>query len=141
MRTRHDRAVTLDAFTRAYIDAALWSTTDMDQEAGNDLSLEQEGYTVDDIAQETLDDMIADCARFQADNGEDLATGEGGNSAQGPFSADERAGHDFWLTRCGHGCGFWDGDWSEPAATVLTSESAEWGNVDLYVGDDGQIYA
>ena len=23
----------------------------------------------------------------------------------------ERAAHDFWLTRNGHGAGFWDGDW------------------------------
>ncbi len=23
----------------------------------------------------------------------------------------EPAGHDFWLTRNGHGAGFWDGDW------------------------------
>lgn len=22
-----------------------------------------------------------------------------------------QAGHDFWLTRNGHGAGFWDGDW------------------------------
>lgn len=25
----------------------------------------------------------------------------------------EQAGHDFWLTRNGHGAGFWDGDYSE----------------------------
>lgn len=47
----------------------------------------------------------------------------------------------FWLTRCGHGCGFWDGDWSEPAATILTDAAHAFGNVDLYVGDDGKIYA
>ena len=23
----------------------------------------------------------------------------------------EKAGYDFWLTRNGHGAGFWDGDW------------------------------
>ncbi len=25
----------------------------------------------------------------------------------------QRAGHDFWLTRQGHGAGFWDGDWPD----------------------------
>jgi|TARA_R110000744_G_scaffold366338_1_gene475354 hypothetical protein len=25
----------------------------------------------------------------------------------------ERIGHDFWLTRNGHGAGFWDGDWND----------------------------
>ena len=31
------------------------------------------------------------------------------------FSIDqcERIGHDFWLTRNGHGAGFWDGDWDD----------------------------
>ena len=24
-----------------------------------------------------------------------------------------QAGHDFWLTRNGHGAGFWDGDWQK----------------------------
>ncbi|QNP78372.1 hypothetical protein [Agrobacterium tumefaciens] len=62
---------------------------------------------------------------------------------EGSIAAREAAmaGHDFWLTRCGHGAGFWDGDWPEPAASVLTTASEEFGNVDLYVGDDGQIYA
>ncbi len=62
---------------------------------------------------------------------------------EGSIAAREAAmaGHDFWLTRCGHGAGFWDGDWPEPAASVLTEASKEFGNVDLYVGDDGQIYA
>ena len=51
------------------------------------------------------------------------------------------AGHDFWLTRCGHGAGFWDGDRPEPAATVLTKASKAYGEVDLYIGDDGKVYA
>jgi hypothetical protein len=52
----------------------------------------------------------------------------------------DRAGHDFWLTRNGHGCGFWDGDWPEPAATILTNASNACGECDLYIGDDGRIY-
>jgi hypothetical protein len=52
----------------------------------------------------------------------------------------EEAGHDFWLTRNGHGAGFWDGDWSEPAATRLTQCSKMFGNFDLYIGDDGMIH-
>jgi hypothetical protein len=52
----------------------------------------------------------------------------------------ERAGHDVWLTRNGHGCGFWDGDWSEPAATRLTKASKKFGEFNLLVGDDGKIH-
>ncbi|MDH1266753.1 hypothetical protein N5C81_03870 [Rhizobium pusense] len=62
---------------------------------------------------------------------------------EGSIAAREAAmaGHDFWLTRCDHGAGFWDGDWPEPAASALTEASKEFGNIDLYVGDGGQIYA
>ncbi len=51
------------------------------------------------------------------------------------------AGHDFWLTRCGHvGAGFWDGDWPQDVSDRLTEASEKFGDVDLYVGDDGMIY-
>jgi hypothetical protein len=50
------------------------------------------------------------------------------------------AGHDFWLTRNGHGAGFWDGDWPEPLATVLTDAAHAFGELSPYVGDDGLIY-
>jgi hypothetical protein len=49
------------------------------------------------------------------------------------------AGHDFWLTRCGHGGGFWEGTGPSPIPVGWTSPRA-FGNVDLYVGDDGLIY-
>jgi hypothetical protein len=51
-----------------------------------------------------------------------------------------RAGHDFWLTRNGAGAGFWDGDWSEEVGKRLTDASKSFGEVNLYVGDDGKIY-
>ena len=56
------------------------------------------------------------------------------------YGVEEHAGHDFWLTRNGHGCGFWDGDWTEPAATKLTESAENFGDYDLYIGDDGKIY-
>lgn len=53
----------------------------------------------------------------------------------------QRAGQDFWFTRNGHGCGFWDGDWPEHEGEVLTNLSKEFGEVYIYVGDDGQVYS
>jgi hypothetical protein len=50
------------------------------------------------------------------------------------------AGHDFWLTRNGHGAGFWDGDLSEDVGNALTEAAKKFGECHLYVGDDGQIY-
>ncbi len=37
------------------------------------------------------------------------------------------AGHDFWLTRNGHGAGFWDGDWPEACSDMLTKASVGYG--------------
>lgn len=115
----------LDRFTRAYIECALWSSTD---EHGEPLDAV---FSVDDLAPETLAGIIADCADFQSANVDDLEAGP----------SYDRAGHDFWLTRNRHGAGFWDGNWPEPQASRLTANAKAYGSCDLYAGDDGWIYA
>ena len=52
----------LDPFTRAYVEAALWSSTDDD---GTPLDSK---YGVEDIAPDTLTAMIEDCKQFQQQN-------------------------------------------------------------------------
>jgi hypothetical protein len=115
-------AIKLDSFTRAYVECALWSSTDEDGEPLDS------AYSVDDIAPDTLQAMIEDCQAFQADQSADLAE----------MSA-EQAGHDFWLTRNRHGAGFWDRGLGD-VGQRLTDAAHVWGSVDLYVGDDGRIY-
>jgi hypothetical protein len=130
----------LDAFTKAYIECALWASTDESDERGGE-PLDQ-NYGVEDIALESLAEMVADCKDFQESFGELIA------------GRLETAGHDFWLTRNGHGAGFWDGDWWEPMPSehesarqyktvgdFLTAMSKPYGEVNLYVGDDGKVYA
>lgn len=53
---------------------------------------------------------------------------------------DNSEGHDFWLTRAGHGAGFWDGDLPEELGERLTQASKAAGNREPYIGDDGLIY-
>jgi hypothetical protein len=51
--------------------------------------------------------------------------------------------HDFWLTRNGHGAGFWDDPkyWGgQKNADALSKAAEAMGGKDLYVGDDGKIY-
>jgi hypothetical protein len=117
----------MDKFTEAYIVAALWSSSDESTPEGGDPL--DKNYGPDDLAPETLRQMQADCAKFQAENARDI---EG---------RDEQAGHDFWLTRNHHGCGFWDGDWPTEAGDRLTNACKGYPEVSLYVGDDGRIYA
>lgn len=117
----------MDPFTNAYIEAALWSSTDnSDEQGGEPLD---DNYGLDDIAEETLASILDDCKAFQRDHAVDIG------------SELERAGHDFWLTRNGHGAGFWDGDWEDDIGQRLTDASDVYGSVDLYVGDDGLIYS
>lgn len=54
----------------------------------------------------------------------------------------QQAGHDFCLTRNGHGAGFWDGDWAEPAASQLTkmSEAAGTESLFAYEADPGSEF-
>lgn len=122
-------SIKYDTFLNAYITCALWSSTDGD---GEPLDA---NYSVTDLSPLAVASMAEDCAAFQRDNAKMLAT---------CGLSDERAGHDFWLTRNGHGSGFWDEyfDESEQAAAceVLSEACALVGSSDLYVGDDGQLY-
>lgn len=120
-----------DSMFQAYVTCALWSSTD---DKGNPLDTH---YDVGDIADETLTKMRADCDAFYAVAKEAMELAQ----PLVGMNVETQAGHDFWLTRCGHGAGFWDGDWPEPYATKLTDACKVFGNVDLYVGDDGKIYA
>ena len=130
MRTQQQ----LDDFTLAYIEAALWSSNDDSTPQGGEPL--DANYGFDDIAPDTLEEMAADCKRFQEENAADIAAGPDAPD----YSRHERAGHDFWLTRNGHGCGFWDGDWPEEIGERLTEASKKYGEYNLYVGDDGMIY-
>ncbi len=111
----------LGDFTNAYIEAALWAECDDD------------GVPFDnryEIAPGTLAAMIADCERFQRENSVDLYIYDHGDAS---------AGHDFWLTRNGHGAGFWHrGD--DAVYERLTEAAHAYGEVCLYVGDDGLIH-
>lgn len=111
----------MDSFTKQYIETALWSSVD---ENGEPLD---KNFSVNDIDPATMETMVADCKRFQTDYADWL----GGNDS-------ERAGHDFWLTRNGHGAGFWDGNWPIHGE-LLTKWSKMFGEFYLYVCD-GKIF-
>ena len=132
----------LETFINAYLVTALWSSNDeSNPETGGD-PLDQ-NYSIDDIAPTDLKTLRAQCVNFlAAQQAGDIIKDaiETGKVACGPdFDEWGRAGHDFWLTRNGHGAGFWDGDWPEPQATQLTKICRQLPEVDLYVSDNDQI--
>ncbi len=107
------KKIVYSEFFNAYLECATWAS-----------DLEFKGP----LSPSAINAMFNDCEKFQKENKDDID------------GRDLRAGHDFWLTRCGHGAGFWDGNWPEPAATRLTEAAKAFGEADLYRGDDGKIY-
>jgi hypothetical protein len=137
----------LDEFLHAYIEAALWSTNDeSDDSSGEPLD---KNYGESEIAPETIARMRSDCIEFLDHRlggrliaiAERLGTKGKWSLPRGvDCSVVAYAGHDFWLTRNGHGCGYWDGDWPQGIGEGLDKLANEFGAYDLYVGDNGLIY-
>ncbi len=114
--------MSLETFTKACIEALYFTDTGDDEQPPKDAEL----------SEETRLDLEADCRSFY--HRYSCYFEPGGQD-------DEQAGHDFWLTRNGHGAGFWDGDWNEPYAGMLTAGSRNYGEFQTYLGDDGTIDA
>jgi len=112
----------IDQMTDAYLRAALWSSTDEDGDA-----LDEE-YKVSDIAPEAVRKAKHDVERFLRQAGP-LLSG----------IAPDSVGHDLWLTRNGHGTGFWDRGYG-PKGDKLTDIAHKFGEQYMYVGDDGKVY-
>lgn len=134
----------LDEFTRAYIVCALWASTDDD---GEPLDAQ---YDDTDLHPETVAKMVVDCQRFQVENSALLKAAYAPRWAEDSTGKEyrkedytaEQAGHDFWLTRNGHGAGFWDRGLEDVGKAL--SEACGWRTAypecHLYIGDDNRIY-
>lgn len=118
-RTFVDRALT------AYEECADWTEC---ERLGDDA--EASGNYVIGFHVETLATFSADVTSFIRDNAADVAE-----------LSPESIGHDLWLTRNRHGAGFWDGDYAPEIGKRLTDAAHAYGTCDLYVGDDGWVYA
>lgn len=117
---------------RSYLRTLLWSTTDDEGE-----SLDGR-YDEDDLTPAVLAELRAEFDDFLSIIAEDDA--ETWISELG----DRQIGHDFALTRNHHGAGFWDRFYGDTEAAAagdrLTALAQTFGDVDLYVGDDGNLY-
>jgi hypothetical protein len=112
----------LDDMVTAYVECALWAGADEDSNPLDD------NYGPDDVSPEALAEIAAECRDFYRDNAEDLAN-----------VTAEQAGHDFYLTRNGHGAGFWDRGLGE-LGDRLSAATKPYGTSDMYVGDDMRLH-
>ena len=51
----------------------------------------------------------------------------------------DHLGHDYWLTRNGHGTGFWDRDLPGDLGRILTDEAHADGEAYLYVNEEAGL--
>lgn len=109
-------------FTDAFLECALWTATD---EEGNPLD---ENYSMEDYAEETIAKAKKECEEFILANMELL---HGLDPKQ--------CGHDFSLTRDGHGTGFWDRGYGK-VGEELSEICRPYGEAPVYAGDDGKLY-
>jgi hypothetical protein len=113
----------LHPFLRGYLEAALW-TTDPDAHGGCDYAeCGRAEEMVSRIPQRFIDEAIADCDDFAQANAELLAQA----------GTHDQNGHDFWLTRNGHGVGFWDRGYGD-VGKQLTDACKPYSSHDLELG-------
>lgn len=117
----------LGAILRSYQETAVWSTTyTPDPIDGVEQDPVEMDTTQGEWSLEATKKSLWDIIQFVAANDEDLKE-----------IPENMIGHDLWLTRCGHGAGFWDGDYPEDIGDRLTAACDELGEVWLDLGDDG----
>jgi hypothetical protein len=104
---------------KAYLEAAIWA--DADEEWSGEVS-------VDDIDRGSVMKALEDVKSFINQAGPLLGNID-----------DSQVGHDLWLTRQGHGAGFWDRGLGE-VGDKLSEIASEMGSKYLYRGDDGKVY-
>lgn len=113
----------IETITNAAIEAHLWADTHDDNDPDND-SIDGRDY---DLSPESRTLIAGDVEEFAKLAGDLL---DGMDSGQ--------VGHDFALTRNGHGAGFWDRGLGE-LGDKLTEHAKSFGSIYGYL-DEGTVY-
>jgi hypothetical protein len=145
--------VKLSDRTFVYLETALWSSTVMlpctEDDLVDDCMDVDEDHPLHGIKDSSpLDDYfgVEDCdadllreAEEDCDDFFELIEEAGLYDRALEYTDDNHIAYDFWLTRNGHGAGFWDGDYGDKLGRELTDACAGWGGVDLCVGENGFV--
>lgn len=124
----------LEMFVGGYISAILFAESaillggeDGEEIVEDDLS----GYS---LSPEAMDIVKKDCADFLENNMKNLYCA----LYEAPGYNYGSAGHDFWLTRQGHGAGFWDrglGSWGD----VLSKSARSFGERHVFIDENNEL--
>jgi hypothetical protein len=120
----------LDPMVQHYLVTALWSSNDNSNEQGGEPF--DRNHNIEEFTPEAFEQAKKDCADFLQKAGDLVAGVDPG-----------QVGHDFWLTRNGHGAGFWDRPemyGSKENADKLTAIATSFGELNVDLSDDGKLY-
>ena len=113
----------VETMTAHYVECMLWAGIDH-----NDDPLDA-NYGPDDLDSDTAADIWQTCQTFILDHGPDL------NATGGTW---EQHGHDLYLTRNSHGCGYWDRGYGT-AGDILTAAAHKLGETFEYISNSGKV--
>jgi len=116
-----DQPLNVDEILDSYLKAALWAE-------GGDANPELDTKSIIDIDETSREEAIGDITRFLA-KAKELAPEE-----LSTLSASE-IGHNLWLSRNGHGAGFFD-DYNDKLQDIAKNMKEKI----VEVGDDGKVY-
>lgn len=106
----------------SYLECAAWSSIDEDGDSIEHLSFSESAKTQ---MEEELNDFVKYCEENHPKELEEYAKD---NTAK-------QFAHDFWLTRNGHGAGFWDRGLGE-IGDKLSKMAKVHGSCDLYLNEE-----
>lgn len=159
--------IDVETVLRAYVECALFTSHieesgleilralshpgDVSERACADWGMDRCDLGADDLHADALASMRADVESFLSSpdfddtTDEQVAAHERALEVWSTTLGVEQIGHDLWLTRNGHGAGFWDrfGGEQEGARVgrYLTEQARPYGESYLYIGDDGKVHA
>ena len=145
--------VKLSDRTVSYLGTAMWSSTVMLPVCEDDLfdgcmDVDEDhvlyGISENDSVDDHFDLFDFDeeslrKAQSECDDFFDYIEEKGWYSRAEELQGDDRIAHDFWLTRNGHGAGFWDGDYGDFVGGELTRIAKRFSEQTVLVNLDGSI--
>lgn len=123
--TRFNEAIKSNSVIGGYLEAMLWASNDDEDEPLDS------NYDISDISKDAIKATEKDIAKFEKMAKKELEDLD---------AEDSQIGHDIFLSRNGHGAGFFDRDYADQEILDKLQDYAEkLGSVDAYVSDDKEI--
>jgi hypothetical protein len=129
--------IDLEEVFKHYLIAAVWSST---LEDGNPMD---NTHSFNDFNPVVLENLKEEVVKFCNQHAELLTQFAAALPQKREWTESAQIGHDLWLTQNGHGAGFWDRGCGEAGENLsrLVGHGTEFSPTNLYIGDDGKIYA